>query len=169
MKSGDAQLLASGSDVLSCQHSSVWGRLVTIGLDLHTTSNSADGFAAAGITQVSLCFFPNLFVVFLFRPRGVDLRKISDMDKGIVEGSENSCDAKDKLACEYISPSIHDAVHDLSTFADLWAEGDVLLGWAGCSFLGWHVVCCLKCTVNWERRVAVDDSIVYSKWMRFFN
>lgn len=49
----DAELLASGSDVLSSQHGSVGGGLVTIGLDLHTTSDSADGFTAAGITQVS--------------------------------------------------------------------------------------------------------------------
>lgn len=51
MKSGDAQLLASGSDVLSSQHGSVWGGLVTVGLDLHTTGNTGDGFAATGITQ----------------------------------------------------------------------------------------------------------------------
>ena len=51
---GDAQLLASSSDVLGSQHGSVWGGLVAIGLDLHSACDTADGFAAAGITQVSL-------------------------------------------------------------------------------------------------------------------
>ena len=45
MESSDAELLAAGSDVLSCQHSGIWGRLVTIGLDLHATSDTGDGFA----------------------------------------------------------------------------------------------------------------------------
>lgn len=51
VESSDAQFLAAGSNILSSQHSSVWGRLVTIGLDLHSTGNTADGFAATGITQ----------------------------------------------------------------------------------------------------------------------
>ena len=54
VKSSDAQLLAASGDVLGSQHGSVWGGLVTVGLDLHTASNTADGFAATGITQVSL-------------------------------------------------------------------------------------------------------------------
>ena len=53
VKSVDAKLLAAGSDVLSSQHGSVGGGLVAIGLDLHTTSNTADGLTATGITQVS--------------------------------------------------------------------------------------------------------------------
>ena len=47
----DAKLLAANSDVLGSQHSSVWGRLVTVGLDLHASSDTGDGFAATGITQ----------------------------------------------------------------------------------------------------------------------
>ena len=54
VESSDAQLLAASGDVLSSQHGSVWRGLVTVGLDLHTASNTADGFAATGITQVSL-------------------------------------------------------------------------------------------------------------------
>lgn len=30
---------------LGSQHSSVWGGLVTVSLDLHSTGNTADGFA----------------------------------------------------------------------------------------------------------------------------
>lgn len=50
----DAQLLAAGSDILRSQHGSVGRRLVTVRLDLHAASDTGDGFAAAGITQVSL-------------------------------------------------------------------------------------------------------------------
>jgi len=49
----DAQLFAPGSDILSSQHGGVWGRFVTIGLDLHSAGNTADSFAATGITQTS--------------------------------------------------------------------------------------------------------------------
>jgi len=66
----DAQLLAASSDILGSQHGGVGGRLVTVGLDLHTTSNSGDGFAAT---------------------------EIGDVDEGIVEGGENSGDTEDEL------------------------------------------------------------------------
>ena len=51
MESVDAQFLASSSDVLSSQHSSVGRRLVTVCLDLHAAGDTSDGFAATGITQ----------------------------------------------------------------------------------------------------------------------
>lgn len=51
VKGGDTDLLAAGSDVLSSQHGGVGGGLVTIGLDLHATGDTADGLAATGITQ----------------------------------------------------------------------------------------------------------------------
>lgn len=51
VEGSDAQLLATGGDVLSSQHSGVRGRLITVGLDLHTTSYPANGLTAAGITQ----------------------------------------------------------------------------------------------------------------------
>ena len=47
----DAQLLAAGGDVLGSQHGGVGGGLVAVGLDLHTTGDTGDGFAATGITQ----------------------------------------------------------------------------------------------------------------------
>lgn len=57
MQSSDAQLLAAGRDVLGSQHGGVGGGLVTVGLDLHATGDTANGFAATGITQnVSLNF-----------------------------------------------------------------------------------------------------------------
>ena len=51
VKSGDAELLATGGDVLGSQHGGVGRGLVTVGLDLHATGDTADGFAATGITQ----------------------------------------------------------------------------------------------------------------------
>ena len=51
MQSVDAQFLATSCDVLSCQHSGVWGGLVTVRLDLHAARDTSDGFAATGITQ----------------------------------------------------------------------------------------------------------------------
>lgn len=51
VQSVDAKLLAAGGDVLGSQHGSVGGGLVTVGLDLHATSDTGDGLAAAGITQ----------------------------------------------------------------------------------------------------------------------
>ena len=47
----NAQFLASRGDILSSQHSSVWRGLITICLDFHTPCDTADGFAATGITQ----------------------------------------------------------------------------------------------------------------------
>lgn len=43
----NADFLASSSNILSCQHGGVWGRLVTVSLDLHSTSDTADGFTTA--------------------------------------------------------------------------------------------------------------------------
>lgn len=51
MQGSDAELLAAGGDVLGSQHGGVGGGLVTVGLDLHTTGDTADGLAATGITQ----------------------------------------------------------------------------------------------------------------------
>lgn len=51
VEGSDAELLAADGDVLGSQHGGVWGGLVTVGLDLHTTSDTGDGLTAAGITQ----------------------------------------------------------------------------------------------------------------------
>jgi hypothetical protein len=92
VEGGDAELLAAGgytvsaaypnipsceivrTDVLGRQHGSVRRGLVTVGLDLHATSDTRDGFAA---------------------------RQIGDVDESIVEGGEDSGNAKDKLALLY--------------------------------------------------------------------
>jgi len=51
VQSVDTEFLAADGNILSCQHGGVWGGLVTIGLDLHASGNTSDGFAATGITQ----------------------------------------------------------------------------------------------------------------------
>ena len=70
MKGGDAELLALLGDVLSCQHGGVWRGLVTVGLDLHTTGDTGDGFAAG---------------------------EIGDVDEGVIERGEDTGDAEDEL------------------------------------------------------------------------
>ena len=51
VKSVNSQFLASSGNILCSQHSGVWGRFVTVCLDLHTSGDTSDGFAATGITQ----------------------------------------------------------------------------------------------------------------------
>ncbi len=51
VQGSDAKLLATSSNILGSQHGGVGRRLVTVGLDLHTAGDTADGFAATGITQ----------------------------------------------------------------------------------------------------------------------
>lgn len=70
VQGGDAQLLAASGDVLSSQHGGVGRRLVTVGLDLHSTGDTADGFAAT---------------------------QIGDVDEGVVERSEDTGNAEDEL------------------------------------------------------------------------
>ncbi len=50
--SGDAEGLDLLSDVLGGKHSSVGGRLITISLDLHAASDSAQGLTAGKIGDV---------------------------------------------------------------------------------------------------------------------
>jgi len=71
VEGSDAQLLAADGDVLSSQHGGVWGGLVTVGLDLHATGDTADGFAA---------------------------REIGNVDEGVVKRGEDAGDAENELA-----------------------------------------------------------------------
>lgn len=59
------------TDVLGRQHGSVRRGLVTVSLDLHATGDTGDGFAAG---------------------------QIGDVDEGVVEGSEDTGNAENKLA-----------------------------------------------------------------------
>lgn len=52
VEGGDTELLASGSNVLGSQHGSVRRRLIAISLDLHTTSDTDDGFTTSQIGNV---------------------------------------------------------------------------------------------------------------------
>lgn len=70
VESSDANLLALSGNILSSQHGSVGRRLVVVGLDLHTTSDTRDGFTTG---------------------------QIGDMDEGIVERGEDTGNTKDKL------------------------------------------------------------------------
>lgn len=72
MQSVDAELLAAGGDVLGSQHGGVGGGLVTVGLDLHSTGDTGDGFTAG---------------------------QIGNVDEGVVEGGKDTGNAEDELAC----------------------------------------------------------------------
>ena len=55
VQSGDGrgvESLQTIGNILRCQHGSVWRRLVTIGLHLHTTSNTHKRFATGQISDV---------------------------------------------------------------------------------------------------------------------
>ena len=58
VEGGDAELLAADGDVLGSKHGGVGGGLVTVGLDLHATGDTADGFTATVSQELSVrCFF----------------------------------------------------------------------------------------------------------------
>lgn len=62
MKGIDAEFLAASSDILGSQHGGVGGGLVTVSLDLHTTGDTADGFATAVyVRYISLLHISRLF------------------------------------------------------------------------------------------------------------
>ena len=65
------EIFSVRTDVLSSQHGGVGGGLVTVGLDLHATGDTRDGFAA---------------------------RQIGDVDEGVVERGEDAGNAEDELA-----------------------------------------------------------------------
>ena len=67
MNSGDVELLESVDDIDGGLHSCVGGRLITIGFDLHATSDSDEGLASS---------------------------EISDVDKGVVPGGKDVADGK---------------------------------------------------------------------------
>jgi hypothetical protein len=70
VESVDTEFLALGSNILSSQHGGVRGRFITISLDLHTTSNTGDGFTT---------------------------RKIGHMHKGVVEGGKDVSNTENEL------------------------------------------------------------------------
>ncbi|ANB13654.1 hypothetical protein AWJ20_1953 [Sugiyamaella lignohabitans] len=67
----DTNLLALDGNVLSGQHGSVRRRLVVVGLDLHTTGNTRDGFTTG---------------------------QIGNVDEGIIERCKDTSNSEDKLS-----------------------------------------------------------------------
>jgi hypothetical protein len=57
----DAELLAASGNILGSQHGSIGGRLITVSLDLHTTGDTADGFATTVIQQLARRLFATLY------------------------------------------------------------------------------------------------------------
>jgi hypothetical protein len=98
VKSGDADLLASGSNILGSQHGSVGRGLVTVGLDLHSTSDSADGFTATGITQSQPRNSIGQEYTETYQSTR-NIRKIGNVDESVIERGEDTGNAENKLAC----------------------------------------------------------------------
>lgn len=55
VQSGNTQLLASDGNVLGGKHSSVRRGFITVGLDLHSSSNTDEGFPSGKISYVDKC------------------------------------------------------------------------------------------------------------------
>ena len=70
VKGGDTDLLALDGNILGSQHGGVRGGLITIGLDLHTSGDTGDGFTTG---------------------------QIGDVNKGIVERGKDVGNTKDLL------------------------------------------------------------------------
>jgi hypothetical protein len=79
--SGDTDLLAAVGAVLGGHHSGVGRRLIAISLNLHSSGHTADGFLS---------------------------RQISDVNKGIVEGSVDTRNTEDELVGEHVLGTIGD-------------------------------------------------------------
>lgn len=145
VEGSDADLLAAGSDVLGGQHGGVGGGLVTVGLDLHSTGDTADGLATG---------------------------QIGDVDEGVVERGEDTGNTEHQLAWREGIASVQwlifrNRVKSLEFFAELrqccddWgnfllltltdvgAEGDVLLGSGGLLGRG-HLDCGLLMSWEWK-------------------
>jgi hypothetical protein len=92
----DAQLLAANSNILSCQHCCVWGGLVTIRLDLHSSGDTGDGFA----TTTSSISVPEKAktnpIPWNNEP------EIGDVHEGIVERSEDARNSEDELTAGFL-------------------------------------------------------------------
>ena len=77
--------------------------------------------------------------------RGVRLRKIGDVDEGIVEGGEDTGNAKDELACDTMSVTESRAGayphgNRSLTLTGLRSQLDILLARSRC--LLWSHFCC---------------------------
>lgn len=70
VESGDSEFLAASGDILGCQHGGVGRALVTVGLDLHATGDTGDGFAA---------------------------RQIGDVDEGVIERGKDTGNTEDEF------------------------------------------------------------------------
>ena len=104
MESGDTNLLASCSDILSCQHCCVGGRLVPVGLDLHSSSDSRDCLLA---------------------------REIRYVNEGVVERGKDvsdACESMRSAAILRVQRILQRLTEDELALTDLRSQADVLLG-----------------------------------------
>jgi len=90
VQSVDSNLLASGGDILGSQHGGVGRRLVTIGLNLHSTYQS--------VRSVTICPREYWWVVTSNTRNCFPAGQIGNMDKCIVEGGVDVGNTENVLA-----------------------------------------------------------------------
>lgn len=76
METVDSEFFATCGNILSGKHSGIRGRFVAIGLHFHPAGNAADCFSAA---------------------------EVGNVDEGIIEAGEYTCDAKDIFTCSIVN------------------------------------------------------------------
>lgn len=97
VQSGDSELFAALGDILSGQHGSVWRRLISVCLHLHPTGHAADRFPGNKCNGQTTCNHQVLLKVpcWCFH---LLARQVSDVDKGVVERSEDVTHTKHVLS-----------------------------------------------------------------------
>ena len=98
----DADLLATSSNILSSKHGRIRGSLVTVSLDLHSTSHTNDGFTS---------------------------RKIGNVNEGIIERSIDMSNSENQLAWSNLGSELDDFFFLLLlNLATLLGDSLLLLG-----------------------------------------
>ena len=132
MQSVDAEFLAAGGNVLGSQHGGVGGGLVTVSLDLHTTGDTADGFA----TTVPVISPPEVYLKYAIAM--CDEPQIGNVDEGIVERGEDTGNTENELAYHILLAALRFNAHNIIKNIPSPARGPRVtfsLGAAG-AFLG---------------------------------
>ena len=132
VQSVDAEFLAAGGNVLGSQHGGVGGGLVTVSLDLHTTGDTADGFA----TTVPVISPPEVYLKYAIAM--CDEPQIGNVDEGIVERGEDTGNTENELAYHILLAALRFNAHNIIKNIPSPARGPRVtfsLGAAG-AFLG---------------------------------
>ena len=168
MQGVNPQLLAPRSHILGRQHSSIGRGLVAVGFDFHAASHSGDGFAATGITQISLCGALYLGGGLFEGPPCPLCTRVHAYERSVTWTKVSLKEAKIRATPKTSSPVQRWRVSDLLwdelwrfgrreeglAFTDLGTERDILGGSALDLLLGRH-----DCGLFGDSRWVVDQKI----------